>query len=542
MEEEVLKLPIAGELNIQSTKKALKKLEDMTLGMVGKVLKVENEKLIDAQKKLYLGFARVGRGKNARYASFTYQKDAKGKLKGVPSFATYTRGDKKGQLRTLTPKQALSVYDSNTETQYRRALSDTIIKRSGVKKKDLKSSSKQNDKKVSKNISGFTKMLNTFKRVGFYRIARRSFQLIEQGFSQGLENIAKFSPEMNKTLSSMTSQFTILSNSLATILVPLLKTVEPILKPITKIVANMASVLSYFIAKLAGSATYLKANTEYMSDFNDQVNKFSFDKFESLNPEDKTGNMFIESKVEDGLTSELEEAKGIIDAIGVALIGFGVIKFVKWLLDNKLSDTVKDVKKIKDSLTTTSALQFTGFTTMLTIMGTVLAGIGTFKLFDWLLEDATKAQSVLITLLGVVLALATAFTFVRSLALGNVAGAMASAIGVGAGLGILVAGAKNWAQKSVETYANGGMVERGSLFIAGESGAEFVTQMPSGQTGVTNIAQFKQATLEALYSWWSDARDDLPDGGSFNLDGAQIARSKNFIAEINRKNVGLNLK
>ena len=66
MENEVLKLPIAGELDVASTKKALKQLEDMTLAQIGKTLKVENEKIIDAQKKLYLGFAKVGRGKDTQ--------------------------------------------------------------------------------------------------------------------------------------------------------------------------------------------------------------------------------------------------------------------------------------------------------------------------------------------------------------------------------------------------------------------------------------------------------------------------------------------
>ena len=95
---------------------------------------------------------------------------------------------------------------------------------------------------------------------------------------------------------------------------------------------------------------------------------------------------------------------------------------------------------------------------------------------------------------------------------------------------------------AAKTYADGGIPDTGSLFIAGEAGAELVTTMPSGQTGVTNIAQFQQSVVNGLNEWWSTARYDLPETASFTLDGAKIARSKRFIGELNRKNTGLNLR
>ena len=50
-------------------------------------------------------------------------------------------------------------------------------------------------------------------------------------------------------------------------------------------------------------------------------------------------------------------------------------------------------------------------------------------------------------------------------------------------------------------FANGGIPRVGSMFIAGEAGAEFVTNMSNGQTGVTNIEQFKTAMLGALLDY-----------------------------------------
>ena len=106
-----------------------------------------------------------------------------------------------------------------------------------------------------------------------------------------------------------------------------------------------------------------------------------------------------------------------------------------------------------------------------------------------------------------------------------------------AGIGLIAVTA---VMDGIGLFANGGMVDSGSLFIAGEAGAELVTTMPSGQTGVTNVAQFKQAMLEALYEW----SDSQSGGGDviLNLDGAEVARSKRFVGELNRKNSGLNLR
>ena len=53
----------------------------------------------------------------------------------------------------------------------------------------------------------------------------------------------------------------------------------------------------------------------------------------------------------------------------------------------------------------------------------------------------------------------------------------------------------NW-----QPYADGGMVKKGTSFIAGEAGAEVVHTSSSG-TGVTNIEQFSQAMLQALATY-----------------------------------------
>ena len=54
---------------------------------------------------------------------------------------------------------------------------------------------------------------------------------------------------------------------------------------------------------------------------------------------------------------------------------------------------------------------------------------------------------------------------------------------------------------SIPKYANGGMPDKGTMFIAGEAGAEMVYNTPSGQSGVANIEQIQQAMFGAMVAY-----------------------------------------
>ena len=92
----------------------------------------------------------------------------------------------------------------------------------------------------------------------------------------------------------------------------------------------------------------------------------------------------------------------------------------------------------------------------------------------------------------------------------------------------------------VTLYKNGGIAERGDLFVANEAGPELVYSGPNNSSSIMNIAQFKQAMVEAIYEC-SDVFQNADGDVVLRLDGAEIARSKRFKAELNRTNTGLNL-
>lgn len=80
-------------------------------------------------------------------------------------------------------------------------------------------------------------------------------------------------------------------------------------------------------------------------------------------------------------------------------------------------------------------------------------------------------------------------------------------------------------QAEYSFYANGGLPDKGSVFIAGEAGAEIVYNTSNGQSGVANVQQIAQATyqgtMSALRDWWggASAKNDIPQLREANATG-----------------------
>jgi hypothetical protein len=138
-----------------------------------------------------------------------------------------------------------------------------------------------------------------------------------------------------------------------------------------------------------------------------------------------------------------------------------------------------------------------------TAVSVLIGGIALFiSSLDKLSSTAKVLIPVLSALAGVVAGLAIAkagMTFRAAVTAGAIT------TGIGMVVGTLA---------SVEKYANGGMPEKGTMFVAGEAGAEMVYNTPSGQSGVANISQIAKAdysgTRQALNDWWASARNDIP--------------------------------
>ena len=88
-----------------------------------------------------------------------------------------------------------------------------------------------------------------------------------------------------------------------------------------------------------------------------------------------------------------------------------------------------------------------------------------------------------------------------------------------------------------DNYANGGLPDKGTVFRAGEAGAEIVYNTPSGQSGVANVQQIAQAQKLALDSWWAKAKYDIPsfqgvsDNGIYTVVTNEAQRRGNHWAK-----------
>ena len=392
-------------------------------------------------------------------------------------------------------------------------------------------------------VGPFEKLFNTFKRVGFYRLARRAFQLIEQGIGEGITGLSIVSPEVNETLSSLVTNVQHLSNSLAMSVYPVLKLLEPLLNVVTQIVGKLAEGISYLGYQLKITSSWFKLNTDYLKEFNKQSNLLSFDKFETLN-ENEGSNMFVEM-----FSSADKSLRGIYETIRLIseiLLVIGSYKLINWIQNKGLEKLNKELDGAFDTLDSGAKKSKNAFKQLydsispihLAISGIAMLMDSIVDIINW--DETTTGLQKALDIIKLIAGAVAAIGGVLAAFLPDGAAKVMKAISFGATLaGIVTIGVEKIT--TVAGYAEGGMPEKGSLFVAGEAGAEFVTKMPSGQTGVTNIVQFKQAMVEALYEC-ADIFQQSDGSVVLYLDGAEVARSKRFKSELNRTNSGLNLR
>lgn len=441
---------------------------------------------------------------------------------------------------------------------------------------------KKEDGQVGKK-SGFSKFLGRVKRIAIYSLIRAGLKAVTGAFKDGIGALAQFDSGVNKTMSQLTTSFTVMKLSVSMALVPLLQSITPIIQQISVGFANMANAIS---ASMSKTGEYTKINTDRLLAYNKAANLFDFDKFRSLNKGDDAMNLLSTEKVED-FNDELGSSKLLYSGI------FDIIKAIEGILPSIVSIVVQIVNAAPPILgVVAKVLGFVlkivgGVVSFLAEAGriepilygilTVLTLIGISKIVTWVQGGLTKALQGLIGLLkqfhallsninkfihtttgkfalwgiavgavvaavkilsnwddfsrGTKIAITVISSLVAVLTTAAIAalalkGALTSGIAVPLIVTAVAAGATAIGGM-IKGYANGGMPDKGSLFVAGESGAEFVYNMPSGQSGVANVQQIAQAMkagcLAALQEYGA-SRGDLGDI-SFDLDGEQIYRN-----------------
>lgn len=417
---------------------------------------------------------------------------------------------------------------------------------------------RKQDGQVGKK-SGFQKLLGQIKRIAIYRLIRSGLKAVTSAFKDGIGALAQFDSGINKTMSQLTTSFTVMKLSVSTALLPLLQAITPIIQQISVGFANMANVIS---ASMSKTGKYTKIATDRLIAYNKAGNVFDFDKFRALSKGGDASGLLEEGNVED-LNKELGESKFAYSAI------FNVIKQISVLAGN-LFETVRQIIDAVVTSPITAILLNVAQTLIGIVAGVVnlinksgilkpvvnailigltawgaskvIKGISTLYNKFGMLGVALSAITISLGIIGnwdnfsagtkkaitIISSLVSAFT---ALAVAVMAYKGALTFGTGAALIVTAVSAGAVALKGiiggVKGYAEGGLPDKGSLFVANESGAELVYNMPSGQSGVANVQQIAQAMkagcLAALQEYGA-SRGDLGDI-SFDLDGEQIYRN-----------------
>ena len=160
----------------------------------------------------------------------------------------------------------------------------------------------------------------------------------------------------------------------------------------------------------------------------------------------------------------------------------------------------------------------------------IVSALVSFSLFTSIINAFEGDGKKVVSIISIVVGSLTALLGVILAIKGGLKGGLAGAIIAGVGVGAVLAGIMGLSNKAasdisnISLHANGGLPDKGTMFIAGEAGAEMVYNMPSGQSGVANVSQIEQAFYNALVRY---GREN--NGGAINvnvnLDGQQLYRS-----------------
>ncbi len=116
------------------------------------------------------------------------------------------------------------------------------------------------NKQAKKSKNTFGKSLKTILK---YTLGIRSMYIlvnkIRTGIKEGFSNLAQYSGETNRSISSLMSALTQLKNSLATAFNPILTVVSPALTKLINLFSKVATYTGMFFAAFTGKKTFVKA-------------------------------------------------------------------------------------------------------------------------------------------------------------------------------------------------------------------------------------------------------------------------------------------
>lgn len=139
---------------------------------------------------------------------------------------------------------------------------------------------KATQKRAKSATGAFGKFFQSIKRIAFYRAIRTALKAITQGLKEGQDNLVlweqatgNMTARANETKSAYASMGMYLKNSLGAMAMPIMNTLAPAIQSITIALGSVMNAVNQFFAVLKGQNTYVRANTKYMVDYAQSLNK-----------------------------------------------------------------------------------------------------------------------------------------------------------------------------------------------------------------------------------------------------------------------------
>jgi hypothetical protein len=397
------------------------------------------------------------------------------------------------------------------------------------------------DKEEKKSkASGFGgKLGKAIVRVAIYRAIRAAIKGIVQTIRQGLQAFAEFSPKFEQTMTALTSAGRNFKMSFTAAFAPILESIAPALIQIVNSFTQLNNKLAETIAYLKGAGEYTKVNTEYQEQYNKAVNLLPFDKFNVLQQSSYGGfekaavdtekmakNAPKLEKIKAVITSFKETLKAVVAALGKAW------EFIKSIF-GEYGDVILTVMK--------ASLNFSKM--LWQVLGSLLDVVKVILNLDFSKSIIYTSLTLLSGVLTTIVDNAKTFLDILNSILNRDFSGFGERVKSYFNFGFT----KNLWERSrkggfikdflkwkfhIGSYATGGLPDTGSLFLAGERGAELVTNIGSGQSAVMNMQQLQQAIYGGMVSALSTMQQV---GGHETAQPITVKIGEDTLFEITRK-------
>lgn len=399
---------------------------------------------------------------------------------------------------------------------------------------------REDKEEKKRKASGYVgKLGKAIVRVAIYRAIRAAIKGIVQTIRNGLQSFAEFSPKFEQTMTALTSAGRNFKMSFTAAFAPILESIAPALIQIVNSFTQLNNKLAETIAYLKGAGEYTKVNTEYQEQYNKAVNLLPFDKFNVLQQSSYGGfeKVAVDTEKMAKNAPKLEKIKAVITSFKETLKDVVATLGKAWEFIKSIFGEYGDVilTFMKSNIDFSKLLWQT--------LGSLLNVVKVILNLDFsksiIYTSLTLLSGVLTTIVGIAKTFLDILNSILNRDFSGFGERVKSYFNFGFTKNLWDRGRRGGFIKDflkwkfhIGTYATGGLPDTGSLFLAGERGAELVTNVGSNQSAVMNMQQLQQAIYGGMVSALSTMQQV---GGHETAQPITVKIGEDTLFEITRK-------